>query len=144
MKEYVLQNQKRKTFWIILDHFSEFSNTVYHKMCIPLGKFNFIEEKEALHQHQERKTYCIQKSILTWKMCSKSFTKRFKNIEQFQRKQYTYTLFRNKGFLVNLNAKRNASKFAMFMEKANPRSFFHFSFRATFIFPLWMPWSMST
>ena len=58
--------------------------------------------------------------------------------------QNNVTLFRNKGFLVNLKTKRNASKFAMFMEKENPRSFFRFSFRATFIFPLWMPWSMST
>ena len=46
------------------------------------------------------------------------------------------SLFRNKGFLVNLKTQRNASKFAMFMEKENPRSFFRFSFRATFIFPL--------
>ena len=46
------------------------------------------------------------------------------------------TLFRNKGFLVNLKTETNASKFAKFMEKENPRSFFHFSFRATFIFPL--------
>ena len=50
-----------------------------------------------------------------------------------------YALFRNKEFLVNLKTKRNASKFAIFMEKVNPCSF---SFRATFIFPLWMPWSM--
>ena len=48
-----------------------------------------------------------------------------------------------KKFLVNLKTKTNASKFAMFMEKENPHSFFCFSFRATFIFPLWMPWSMS-
>ena len=46
------------------------------------------------------------------------------------------SLFRNKGFLVNLKTERNASKFAMFMEKENPHSFFRFSFRATFIFPL--------
>ena len=45
-------------------------------------------------------------------------------------------LFRNKGFLVNLKTERNASKFAMFMEKENPHSFFRFLFRATFIFPL--------
>ena len=49
-----------------------------------------------------------------------------------------------KRFLVNLKTERNALKFAMFMEKENPCSFFRFSFRATFIFPLWMPWSMST
>ena len=47
-----------------------------------------------------------------------------------------HTLFRKKRFLVNLKTERNASKFAMFMEKENPRSFFRFSFRATFIFPL--------
>ena len=46
------------------------------------------------------------------------------------------SLFRNKGFLVNLKTKKNASKFAMFMKKENPCSFFHFSFTATFIFPL--------
>ena len=46
------------------------------------------------------------------------------------------SLFRNKEFLVNLKTERYASKFAMFMEKENPRSFFRFSFRATFIFPL--------
>ena len=46
------------------------------------------------------------------------------------------TLFRNKRFLVNLITKRNALKFATFMEKENPRSFFCFSFRATFTFPL--------
>ena len=45
-------------------------------------------------------------------------------------------LFRKKRFLVNLKTERNAAKFAMFMEKENPRSFFRFSFRATFIFPL--------
>ena len=47
-------------------------------------------------------------------------------------------LFRKKRFLVNLKTERNASKFAIFMEKENPCSFFRFSFRATFIFPLWM------
>ena len=54
------------------------------------------------------------------------------------------SLFRNKGFLVNLKTQRNASKFAMFMEKENPRSFFRFSFRAFLSFPLWMPGSMLT
>ena len=34
--------------------------------------------------------------------------------------------------MVNLILYRNASKFAMFMEKENPRSFIHFSFKATF------------
>ena len=41
------------------------------------------------------------------------------------------TLFRNKRCLVNLKTKRNASKFAIFMEKENPCSFFRFSFGAT-------------
>ena len=50
--------------------------------------------------------------------------------------QLSTALFRNKGFLVNLKTERNASKFSMFMVKENPRSFFRFSFRATFIFPL--------
>ena len=44
------------------------------------------------------------------------------------------TLFRKKRFLVNLKTKTNASKFAMFMEKENPHSFFCFSFRATLSF----------
>ena len=52
------------------------------------------------------------------------------------RKVSACPLFRKKRFLVNLKTERNASKFAMFMEKENPRSFFRFSFRATFIFPL--------
>ena len=33
-------------------------------------------------------------------------------------------LFRKKRFLVNLKTERNASKFAMFVEKENPHSFF--------------------
>ena len=36
------------------------------------------------------------------------------------------TLFRNKRFLINLILERNASKFARFMEKENPCSFFSF------------------
>ena len=44
------------------------------------------------------------------------------------------------GLRLNFVTERNASKFAMFLEKENARSFFRFSFRATFIFPL----SMST
>ena len=48
---------------------------------------------------------------------------------------HSTSLFRNKEFLVNLKTERNASKFAMFMEKENTRIFFRFSFRATFIFP---------
>ena len=39
-------------------------------------------------------------------------------------KMNTYTLFRNKGFLVNLKTKRNSSKFAMFMEKENQHTVF--------------------
>ena len=35
-------------------------------------------------------------------------------------------LRKQKRYLVNLKTKRNASKFAMFMEKENPCSFFHF------------------
>ena len=41
------------------------------------------------------------------------------------------TLFRKKRFALNFLTKRNASKFAMFMEKENPCSFFHFSFQVT-------------
>ena len=49
-------------------------------------------------------------------------------IENFGEQQYVviYSLFRNKGFLVNLKTEKNASKFAMFMEKENPCSFFVF------------------
>ena len=54
------------------------------------------------------------------------------------------SLFRKKSFLLYLKTKRNASKFDMFVEKENPRSFFHFSFRAFLSFTLWMPRSMST
>ena len=48
----------------------------------------------------------------------------------------TYTLFRKKRFEINFFVRQNASKFAIFMEKENPRSFFRFSFRATLSFPL--------
>ena len=36
------------------------------------------------------------------------------------------TLFRKNRFALNFLTQRNASKFAMFMEKENPSSFFHF------------------
>ena len=42
-------------------------------------------------------------------------------------KTTTYSLFRNKRFLVNLKTKRNASKFAMFMEIENLCIFFVFN-----------------
>ena len=38
--------------------------------------------------------------------------------------------------MVNLKTERNAPKFAMFMEKENPSSFFRFSFGATLSFTL--------
>ena len=46
-----------------------------------------------------------------------------------------------KRFEINFFVQQNASKFAIFIEKENPHSFFRFSFRATLSFPLWMPWS---
>ena len=49
------------------------------------------------------------------------------------------TLFRNKGFLVNLKTKRYASKFAMFMEKENPCSFFVFHLEQLLSFPYECP-----
>ena len=55
-----------------------------------------------------------------------------------------HSLFRKKRFEINFFVQRNASKFAIFIEKENPCSFFRFSFRATLSFTLWMPWSMST
>ena len=54
------------------------------------------------------------------------------------------TLFRKKRFEINFFVRQNASKFAIFIEKENPLSFFRFSFRATLSSPLWMPWSMAT
>ena len=42
---------------------------------------------------------------------------------------FEFTLFTKKRFWVYLKTKRNASKFAMFMEKENPYSLFCFSFR---------------
>ena len=49
------------------------------------------------------------------------------------------TLFRNKRCLVNLKTKRNASKFAMFMEKENPCSFFIFHLEQLSFFPYECP-----
>ena len=46
------------------------------------------------------------------------------------------SLFRKKMFEINFFVRRNASKFAIFIEKENPRSFFRFSFRAFLSFPL--------
>ena len=54
------------------------------------------------------------------------------------------SLFRKQRFEINFFVRQNASKFAIFIEKENPRSFFRFSFRAFLSFPLWMPRSMST
>ena len=48
----------------------------------------------------------------------------------------TCTLFRKKRFEINFFVQQNASKFAIFIEKENPRSFFRFSFRATLSFTL--------
>ena len=47
-----------------------------------------------------------------------------------------HTLFRKKRFEINFFVQKNASKFAIFIEKENPRSFFRFSFRATLSFTL--------
>ena len=46
------------------------------------------------------------------------------------------TLFRKKRFEINFFVRQNASKFAIFIEKENPCSFFRFSFRATLSFTL--------
>ena len=44
--------------------------------------------------------------------------------------------FRNKRFMLDEMTRRNASKFAIFFINENPQiCFFHFSFRATLIFP---------
>ena len=40
------------------------------------------------------------------------------------------SLFRKKRFEINFFVQQKASKFAIFIEKENPHSFFHFSFRA--------------
>ena len=54
-----------------------------------------------------------------------------------------WSLFRKKRFEINFFVQRNASKFAIFIDKENPCSFFRFSFRATLCFHIWMPWFMS-
>ena len=46
------------------------------------------------------------------------------------------SLFRKKRFEINFFVQQNASKFAIFIEKENPRSFFRFSFRAFLSFTL--------
>ena len=50
---------------------------------------------------------------------------------------FRISLFRKKRFEINFFVQGNASKFAIFIEKENPCSFFRFSFRATlsFTFP---------
>ena len=58
--------------------------------------------------------------------------------------KHTYSLFRKKRFEINFFVWQNASKFAIFIEKENPHTFFRFSFRAFLNFTLWMPRSMST
>ena len=50
---------------------------------------------------------------------------------------YAYTHFQIKCFALNFKFQRNTSKFATFW------CFSRFSFWATYIFHLWMPWSMS-
>ena len=47
-----------------------------------------------------------------------------------------YTLFRKKRFTINFFVRQNASKFAIFIEKENPCSFFRFLFRAFLSFTL--------
>ena len=48
----------------------------------------------------------------------------------------SYTLFRKMRFEINFFVRQNASKFAIFIEKENPHSFFRFSFRAFLSFTL--------
>ena len=45
------------------------------------------------------------------------------------------TLFRNKKFILNVMLKRNASKFAIFLEYENPCSFFIFHFVLLYFSP---------
>ena len=49
---------------------------------------------------------------------------------------HNHTLFRTKRFEINFFVRQNASKFAIFIEKENPRSFFRFSFSAFLNFTL--------
>ena len=45
-------------------------------------------------------------------------------------KDFAFSLFRKKRFEINFFVRQNASKFAIFIEKENPCTFFCFSFRA--------------
>ena len=60
----------------------------------------------------------------------------------FYKSFFIVSHLQNKWFTLNFKFQRNASKFAIFWWKENPHSFFHSSFLATFIFHLWIPWSM--
>ena len=51
---------------------------------------------------------------------------------------YLDTLQKKEVFEINFFVQQNTSKFATLIEKENPRSFFCFSFLATFSFTLWM------
>ena len=57
-------------------------------------------------------------------------------LEIFWSDLQNYALFRKKRFEINFFVRQNASKFAIFIEKENPRSFFRFSFRAFLSFTL--------
>ena len=61
-------------------------------------------------------------------------TKYFKETG-FWHQNATFTLFRNKRFVLDEKLRQNASKFAILLEYENPCSFFRFSFRATLFFP---------
>ena len=50
--------------------------------------------------------------------------------------QHRQTHFKKERFALNFLTPQNASKFAIFMEKENPCSFFRFLFRATLSFTL--------
>ena len=58
-------------------------------------------------------------------------------LQNFEKSSNTH--LQNKRLALNFKFQRYASKFATLQKKENPRSFFHFSFRATFIFHLRMP-----
>ena len=67
----------------------------------------------------------------------KSSSKMFQKLYSMDKMlQSSLTLFRKKRFEINFFVQQNASKFAIFIEKENPRSFFHFSFKATLSFTL--------
>ena len=60
-----------------------------------------------------------------------------KNIDQLALNPFlVWSLFRKKRFMFDEMFQRNTSKFAIFLEYKNPRSFFRFSFRATLFFSL--------